>query len=148
MILEQLKQLLLEIKKQVLIGATDQGRQFRSKFQVRTLPPKVIGFDNGDEFIDGNVKSYPSSEQKRHYCYFIYQPKTRDIKELWCDCKDFQYRLMVPMERNKLANRDNVPAKMNKNANFLANREWTKVTNPSGKLFFCKHLLALSRYIN
>ena len=137
-----------EVKKAALISQTDNGRKFRSKYQVRVNPPRAIGFDDGNEFVEGNTKAYPSTENKRHYCYLIHNPKTREIKQLWCSCKDFNYRLMVPYERAGLAKRADVPMNYQKQAAFQPNRNWTVKTNPTGKKFLCKHLLALSNYIN
>jgi len=155
-----INKLLLEISKAQLLANTHawerekhpgkdtntHGRIARSK-KVKTRPPKAIQLDEDHQLIDYNFKANPTTENKRQWGMIVYNPKKKDIVQLYCTCKDFNYRLMVPFERKKLADRETTPKSIKDHAAFFPNKNWTKKTNPKGKLFICKHLAALMSYI-
>ncbi|MFW6247358.1 MAG: hypothetical protein ACOC22_04285 [bacterium] len=134
------KEFLEEIKKEKIVNNTDSGRLDRADNDVRPKPPKVTILDDGKEKVEYNVKAFPSTEKKRHWGYFIWNPETREIEEAWCDCKDFFYRLYAPYEKKDLSKWD-VEKKYSKRKPFDHNREWTKITNPEGRIFGCKHMI-------
>jgi hypothetical protein len=139
------EQLLNEINVQKLIANTDQGRKNRAKRQVRTQPCKQFKLfpDKPLYMLEYSVKSYPSSEGKRQYGYVIFDNQTMDIKELFCSCRDYYYRLWSNYVKNKLASFGPLPGKYSSKAPMKHNKQWTRVTNPRGKLFLCKHLYAI-----
>ena len=95
--------------------------------------------------MEYNFKSFPSTEQKRQWGYIIYDPETKDIREAYCTCADYHFRLRAPYVRAKIGpQRGKLPPKYkNTRARKWAwNGEWTKKTNPQGKIFTCKHLAA------
>jgi len=144
------KEILNEVRKEKLIANTDAGRKFRSKMHVRTRMPKVIVEDDvsGLEMTEFNFKAYPSTENKRHWGYIITDPKKHnDIKEIYCSCKDYAYRLFRPYERAGMLKEKLIPPKFKQHAAVIPTKAWTKKTNPTGRLFLCKHLLALMKYI-
>ena len=162
---------LLEAKSRILLQNTDQGRKDRAKHDVRTKPIGSTLYDRKKNiwFIEYNFRSYPSVENKRHWGYIMYDDTHEDILEMFCDCKDFFYRLYAPMVKKRLANWNldwqfrNNPNKEAKNPNekitdkrwttgeakyrrrvvMPHNRKWTIKTNPDGKVFLCKHLTKL-----
>jgi hypothetical protein len=145
---EYMYNMLNEIHVQKLISNTDEGRKFRAKKHVKTTPVKAWKlFDDPNNrlwMMEYNVKAYPSTEGKRHYGYIIFDNKTKDIKELWCSCKDYYYRLHATMVKNKLAKwTQELPEKYPKKAPMIHNRKFTIKTNPTGKLYLCKHLISV-----
>ena len=143
-------ELLLEIKKRRIMNNTDQGRQFRALHEVRTRPLKATLVDEKNTIwmLEYNFKSFPSTEEKRHWGYIIYDQPNKDITQLYCTCRDFYFRLYAPYVRKKLANYNNYPlyAKYKKASRDTYptphNKQWTIQTNPSGNLYCCKHLYA------
>lgn len=140
--------LLLEIKVNRLMNNTDKGRIYRGIHQVRTRPINGTIVDKNRQIwmLEYNFKAYPSTEQKRHYGYVLYEDPKKDIIQVFCDCLDFWYRLHAPFVRKKLATW-NLPL-LYKNKQKMANptphtKQWTIVRNPSGNLYCCKHLYAL-----
>jgi hypothetical protein len=126
----------------LLMNNTDEGRVKRAKIDVRAKPPIIVKLEGKDKsYLEAiyNCKAYPSTEKKRHGGYIIFHPVKQVVKQLWCDCKDFNYRLYAPYVKSKMATWD-LPAKMKKLRPFVHNREWTEKTNPDGRLFLCKHL--------
>jgi hypothetical protein len=143
-----IKNLLLEISKQRLISSSELKRRQRAKTQVRTRPPKVTELgDTGLEFIEGNFKSYPSSEQKRHLCFVIFNNKVKEVKEVYCGCKDFGYVYLRAMEHRKLLDTKHITKKYYNHTNFFPTREPPRIKNPGMKVGLCKHLLAMMEYL-
>lgn len=136
------------IKKQQLLSNTDADRSFRGKMQVRVMSqPRVIGKRGDPQRLEYITKAKPSTEQKTHHGYVVYDRETDEIHELFCDCSDFFYRSYAPFVKKGLANFD-LSAKFNKKLIRKHNKQWTKETNPSGSLFLCKHLFKIvSKYI-
>lgn len=135
-----------EVNKNLFITNTDPARIKRARKEVRTRPPKVTEGEDGYDRLEYNFKAFPSTEFKRHWGYVDH--KGTDIRQLFCDCKDFFYRLYAPMVKKGLATW-NLPAKYKTREIKRHNREWTNITNPEGKVFVCKHLYALiTEYIN
>lgn len=153
--------LLTEIGKWDLTTKTDMGRIRRAMRELRTRPPKLTELVNGEEMLEYNFKANPSTEFRRHWGYVIY--KGNKINELFCDCKDFFFRLYAPLVKKGLAvwepdlpkkfqrryaRLNNEPYPSGYAGKLPHNRQWTKITNPSGKIFVCKHLYALiTRYM-
>lgn len=165
------EELFLEIKSKNLLRNTDPGRKERAKNDVRTKPIRSTLYDRAKNlwFIEYDFRAYPSVENKRHWGYIMYDDNKSDIKEMFCDCKDFFYRLYAPMVKKKLANW-NLDWQFKQNPNKEAknpsekitdrrwvskenkfkkriikphNHKWTVQTNPDGKIYVCKHLAAL-----
>jgi len=146
-------EMLLEIRKRRILGNTDQGRIARARHDVRTRPPMMTQIDEDENLwmMEFNFKAFPSTEEKRHWGYIIYDEDDNDIKEMFCDCKDYFFRLRAPYARNSLApKRDHdLPSKYGNRQPARFNGRWTVQTNPSGRLFACKHLTAaLKGYMN
>jgi hypothetical protein len=148
--------LLLEINKKILMRNTDKGRKWRARYQVRTRPMSATMINEKTKtwMLEYNFKAYPSTEEKRHWGYIIYDEPNKDITQVFCGCRDFWFRLWAPYVRAKLANYNNYPLykkykKDEKNTwPTPHNHQWTKIRNPDGKLYLCKHLYAaLSGYV-
>jgi len=136
--------LLTEIKKSVLMKNADKKRIKLSK-EMRVRPPKVETLDNGLERMSYKFKMSPPSksvEGKSHYGYIDYDSKTKDIKKLFCSCKDWAFRLRYPYAKDDLATWD-LDKKFKKKEPFEHNQEPTYETNPNFTKFLCKHLFAL-----
>lgn len=157
--------LLKEADKDDLMTNTDPKRVKRARTELRVRPPKVTVLDDGIERMEYNFKANPTVEFRNHWGYCDH--KDDEIHELFCDCKDFFFRLYAPLVKAGLA-QWKVPMNFVKRGNKLNklpltapapeptgyggilphNKQWTKKTNPNGKLFVCKHLYALiSEYI-
>lgn len=145
------RKLLNEISKQRLLGNTDHGRVFRARHEVRTRPLKLTLLDEDENLwmAEYNFKAFPSTEEKRHWGYIVYDEDDNDIKEAYCDCRDYFFRLRAPYVRRELApKKDNeLPPKYQKRQPMRYNGRWTVVTNPTGQLFLCKHLAAAMNYL-
>lgn len=141
------KMFLEEIAKDRLISNTDEARIQRAVKQLRLNPPKVIEVDEEIERLEYNFKFKPSTEFKRHWGFVDYNVNNNDINHLWCDCKDWFYRLWAPHVSAGLSSwEDALPKRFQNRPVKSHNKEWTDETNPSGKLYVCKHLIALLRY--
>ena len=142
--------LLLEINKKPLMRATDRGRRWRALHQVRTRPMQATMINEKTKtwMLEYNFKAYPSTEEKRHWGYILYDEPKKDITQIFCDCLDFYFRLWAPYVKQKLANYNNYPlyAKYKKRGKDTwptpHNKKWTKHTNLAGTLYVCKHLYA------
>jgi hypothetical protein len=137
------------ITKDQLFANTDDGRKFRGKTQVKTRrsPLALTGGRPELQRSDYIVKAKPTVEDKTHHGYIDWNPKTKQIHEMFCDCKDFFYRLYAPLEKDELATWD-LDKKYNKRLIATPNRDWTDITNPDGKTYVCKHLFhILDKYI-
>lgn len=137
---------LVEVNKNIFITNTDAGRIKRARQDVRTRPPTVVDAGGGYDRLEYNFKAFPSREFKRHQGYV--EHKGTDVRELFCDCKDFFYRLYAPMVKKGLATW-NLSPKYRTKLVKTHNRQWTTITNPDGQIFVCKHLYALiSEYVD
>lgn len=137
------------ISKDQLFLNTDDGRKFRGETQVknRRSPNSLTAGKPELERLDYIVKAKPSIEKKTHHGYIDFDPETNEIHEMFCDCKDYFFRLAAPLVKADLATWD-LEKKYKKRMIKPHNKEWTNITNPSGKLFVCKHLyFILSNYI-
>lgn len=142
--------LLLEIKKNRIMNNTDKRRVQRAMWEVRTRPLTATMVDDKNKIwlLEYNFKSFPSSEEKRHWGYILYDQPKKDVTQLFCDCRDFFFRLQAPYVKHKLANYNNYPmyAKYKRRSKDTwptpHNKQWTIKTNPSGNLYCCKHLYA------
>jgi len=127
-----------------LVNQTDNGRRTRADRQVRTNPPRVT--DYGDyEMLHYNFKAYPSREQKRHKGYMIHNHG--DVQQVFCDCKDFLFRLYYVLEKGEMATYD-LPKEYQRLLPHSFKAEPPEITNTQNEIFLCKHLLALKRYVN
>jgi hypothetical protein len=141
------KLILSEVNKEELMKLTDKGRIQRSK-NMNTKSPIVKDLGNGLVRLEYSFKANSSTEKKRHNGFVEYDEKTGDIKKLWCNCKDFSYRLYAPYVNNDISTW-NLDKKFDKLKPFDHNREWTNKTNPEGITYCCKHLYQLlQNYIN
>ena len=131
-----------EISKNDLIKLTDKKRANKGLTQIITKQPTIKMVDTGLTRLSYNFKSKPSREQKRHWGYVDFDEATGDIKGLWCDCKDFSYRLWAPYVKNDLSKWD-LPTPYKKRMPIDHNKKFTFQTNPSGKTYVCKHLYSL-----
>ena len=134
-----------EIKKNTLIKNTNPERKKKGRKNVLTKPPKVTELDNGLTRYEYNFKSDPSTEGKRHWGYIDVDETTGDIKKIWCDCKDWSFRLYSPFEKKGLSTWE-LPKKYEKRMPIDHNQQWTKETNPNGKLYVCKHVYSLLKF--
>ena len=127
-----------------LIKNTDKERLRKAIQEVKTRPPLVSEYNDGTTKLEYNFKSYPSVEMKRHKGFIIH--KENKILRLYCDCKDFFYRLWTPLVEAGLARYD-LPLKYHNNLSTSHNHNWTVETNNTGKIYICKHLAAMRDYI-
>ena len=140
------KETLEEIAIQKLINATDEGRLERANL-VRTSPPRVTKtFPNNFSLVEFNFKSKHSTTGDRAKGYVICNP-AGDVKEFFCSCKDFRWRIHWIAVKNKLA-RWNPPARFLNPKTGKCNRQPPVITNPEGKLYVCKHIAALKNYLS
>jgi hypothetical protein len=135
---------LSEMKFSELINNTDEERLRKAEEEVRTNPPRLMEFANGEERLEFNFKSFPSKEMKRHKGYIVH--KEGEIKKMYCDCKDFYYRLWTPLVEAGLSSYT-LSSRYTTAQTRTHTQEWTNSTNPDGQLFICKHLAALRKYI-
>lgn len=144
----ELKPINESISRKKLLRGTDKGRTYRGKFQIkRSRTSAVEEINKTTERIEYITKAKPSVEKKTHHGYVTYDINTNEIHEMFCDCSDFFYRLYAPMVKVDLATWDITP-KMRKCLIKKHNKEWTKKTNKSGKIFVCKHLYKIiDKYI-
>jgi hypothetical protein len=129
-----------------LVDGTDEKRLLKAKKHVRKFPPKVIGTDKeGYEVLEFNFKSFPSTSGKRARGYIIH--KERDVKEMYCSCEDFYYRLWYKLVDSGLSRFD-VPRKFPRvkppNKMDMATGD---IRKDGEELFLCKHLAAMGDYL-
>lgn len=138
------KKFINEIAFKDLIDNTDLERLRKADREVRTKPPTVHDMGNGYEKLVFNFKAYPSKKDERHKGYLIHIDG--EVKEMFCDCPDFFYRLYEPLVKAGLARYD-----LSDMFKYLLikphNEHPPRETNPTGKLFVCKHLAALRSYL-
>ena len=137
------------ISREKLFSNTDKGRKFRGQTQVKTRRSPVSTTGSSPELnrTDYIVKAKPSIEKRTHHGYIDYDPDNGEIHEMFCDCKDYFFRLASPLVKADLATWDLEP-KYAKRLPMKHNHKWTKITNPDGKLYVCKHLYhILNNYI-
>lgn len=141
------------IEREKLLAATDPGRTARGlrirqvKNQVYEIEGKKYNLDK-IEFSSRSVEHTEPDEDQPHKGYVLYEPKTLHIFQLYCSCVDFGYRLYAPMVKKGLATFNIEPKYANienKRTGKLKrhNRQWTKVTNPNGDIYLCKHLYSI-----
>lgn len=137
------------ISKSKLFANTDDARKFKGKTQIknRRSPLSLSAGKPELQRTDFIVKAKPTVEKKTHHGYIDWDPKTKEIHEMFCDCKDYFFRLAAPLVKADLATWDLEP-KYKKRLVQDHNHDWTTVTNPDGKLYVCKHLyFILNKYI-
>jgi hypothetical protein len=139
-------QILLEIKSTTLLNNTDKGRLDRADV-VFTRQPTITTLDDGLEMMKYNFKGNPSVENKRQWGYIKYNPKTKDIKKLYCSCLDFAFHSYRLLQSKGLVEDDNkIPEKYTNHAAVIPEDRLPKVTNPKHKKYVCKHLAALLKF--
>ena len=138
------------VSKKKLFSNTDSGRKFRANTHVKSRRSPLAskkGLPKNLERMDYIVKSRPSTEQKTHHGYVDYNLKNNKIHRMFCDCKDYFYRLYAPLVQEDLATWD-IDEKYKKRMHLNHNKKWTNETNVDGKIYVCKHLYyVLDRYI-
>jgi hypothetical protein len=134
----------LETKFSQLLSNTDEERLRKAEDEVRKNPPSAFDFVDGSEKLEYNFKSYPSVEMKRHKGYIIHTEG--EIHKMYCDCKDFYYRLWAPLVEAGLSSYSLSSKYLTADARSHT-QAWTQTTNPDGDLFVCKHLAAMRQYL-
>jgi len=129
-----------------ILNQTDAGRLYRAKIHVKVTSPLLTKFSNGFA-LEANVKSFPSSENKRHWLYIVHDPNTRDIIEMFCGCRDWLYRQYWVNKKYGLARWYTDPKfplqKYKKNMSVFPKDLPPVKVNPTNKLYLCKHLSAV-----
>jgi len=135
--------LLTEISKKDLLHGTDSKRIMKAIYEVDIKRVKIKhitgGHGSSNDRIEFTVLADPTTEQKTHSGYITYDPNTKDIVKVYCDCLDFGYRLNYALNKNKLATWKQ-PKKYENDKVFVNNQEPAVVTNPDNKVYVCKHL--------
>ena len=118
-------------------------RGMRSRLMQYDLEKAPVDkYGQGYNILHYAVKSKENSEGKEdpgHRGYIVYRTNTHGIKHMFCDCKDFFYRLYAPYVANGLSTWD-IDSRYKKFQHKEHNKEWTVETNPKGHIFICKHL--------
>ena len=139
------KEYLVEITKRKLLSNTDKKRIEQAVKKMSAKPPKITELDSGLERLEYNVKMTPprlSTEKRNHRGYIDYDPKTKNIENMYCDCNDWSYRLWSPMVKAGLATWEQ-PKLYKKRQSFTNNKKNTIITNPKNIKYVCKHLAAV-----
>jgi hypothetical protein len=142
---KEYKEYLTEISKRELLSKTDKDRIQKAVKNMSVRPPKIKELDSGLERIEYNAKMNPpklSTEKKNHRGYIDYDPKTKDIKQMYCDCKSFNYEVYQPMVKADLATWD-LPKFYKRRIPFKNNKEAPVEKNPDNTIYVCKHLAAV-----
>jgi len=87
-------------------------------------------------------KAKPSRDKKRQKGYLIH--KNGDVKQMFCSCSDFYYRLYDALVQQDLATYD--LSDMFK-YQLIKPIQHVPKAKPDQKLYVCKHLAALRKYI-
>lgn len=116
----------------------DNSKLMKYDFDQKTAKEK---FGNQYGMIVYNVKSSENSEGKAdgQHGYIVYNKANKNIKQVWCSCSDFYWRLWAPYASAGFSTFD-IDKKFEKWAKKGHTQEWTNETNPEGTLFLCKHL--------
>lgn len=141
--LEYINNFLNELDIDKLLTNTDRERLRKAEREVRTTPPKVFTLKNDYEMIKFNVKAFPSREDKRHKGYIIHD--NGDVKQLYCDCIDFFFRMFRDLINAGLATTD-LPKEYKELYDRYKQQPPESVTNKD-RLFICKHLASMKKYL-
>jgi len=135
------------ITKDKLFANTDDGRLLRAKtVKTRRSPLSITASRPELKRTDYIIKSKPSIEKKTHWGY-VDHDGAGEIHQMYCSCKDFNYRLYYPMVKADLAVWD-LEAKYAKKSPFKHNTDPSVITNPDNRIYLCKHLtMIMQRYI-
>lgn len=127
-----------------LMNNTDALRVIRGKdgveildYNISKADPKRYG--RGYRILEYSAIADPTSEDKIHHGYIVYFQRNGKVKELWCSCRDYFYKLYAPYVKAGLAT-FNLDRKYQEYSPMTHNRQWTDKTNPEGDLYLCKHL--------
>ena len=129
-----------------LFKRSDPKRTFRSA-QVRGPPLEIDSYKDA-VFHTFNFKSYPSTTGLRHRGYIKFErpshnrpmPSEKIPCVVDCTCPDFRYRWAW-------ANKQRGAARIGPQSMNQCIDRAPRITNPSGKVGLCKHLLAARNYI-
>jgi len=138
-----------------LLRNTDPGRTIRGmkirqvRNQIFEIEGKKMKLDK-IEFSTRSIEHTEPDVDQPHKGYVLYDPKNLKIYQVYCDCLDFYTRLYAPFVKKGLATFNLEPKYAQDAARRSAeikthNRQWTKITNPMGKLFLCKHLYTIAK---
>ena len=136
-----MKKLVLETSFRDLLGHTDSLRRQRaSTVRVASLP--VSTDDSDKETWNFSYKSDPSTTGQRWNGYIKFVKEDLDTKKsaddqpihAFCSCPDFHYRWKHSAVTHGLLDKDQDPGA-------------APITNPRNKMSGCKHLVALSKYL-
>jgi len=132
------------IAPKTLMNNTEAKRATRGKDDVEILDYKISKADpkkygQGYKILEYAAVSDPTSEHKVHHGYIVYFQPNGKVKSVFCDCRDFFYKLYAPYVKAGLAT-FNLDKKYKDYLAAQHNKKWTNKTNPDGKLYLCKHL--------
>ena len=133
-------------------GKLSPARVERAIKAVSKKPPKITGVQEtaGMKYFRAEYNFKSKGAPKTQMGYADVSENKEYVKEMFCSCADFFYRLYAPYVAAGLATW-NIPAKYkSKQRSTVAraphNHTWTELTNPAGSLFLCKHLWAFLAY--
>lgn len=129
-----------------LFRRSDPKRIWRSG-QVRGPPLELDSYKDAT-FYTFNFKSYPSTTGLRHRGYIKFEkpshgrpmPAEKLPVVVDCTCPDFRYRWAW-------VNKQRGASRVGQQSLNQAHNRAPRITNPSGKIGLCKHLLAAKNYI-
>lgn len=140
------------LAKKDLVDKTDDGRERRGtnsmlmKYDFDKKTAQKL-FGNQYNMITYKVQSQETTEykdgvspEKPHYGYIIYNNSNKRVKQVYCNCRDFLFRLFYAYDKAGFADMDFSEKYMKDKVNIKHNRQAPKVLNLDGTLFLCKHL--------
>jgi hypothetical protein len=97
-----------ELKAITLINNTDKfgnGRGYRGLNNIKRGKTWYYRTEEHLDFLSFNFLADPTLQHKHHYGYVIWneRAKTRPIREVYCDCSDFQFRMYYPFVQKGFA---------------------------------------------
>ena len=135
------------VDRKTLKLATDAGRILRSKDDVNIVDWKIrkgyadpAKYGKGYKIIEYSVLADPTIENRIHHGYVVYFASNRKVREVWCDCKDYFFRLYYVYVKAGISTY-NLDAAYKRFMVAPIEKRPPVETNPSGRLFACKHLL-------
>ena len=125
--------------------ATDAARIKRAetvevlKYRIHKADPSIYG--SGFKMLEYKVLAHPTKENDIHVGYIVFNASNKNIKQLWCNCKEFKFRLWYVYATAGFSTYtlpDDFKAAVNKDYPVL--KEPPLITNPTNKQYLCKHL--------
>jgi hypothetical protein len=128
-----------------LLKNTDEKRLQKAEKQVRTTPPKSFKLKNDFEMLKFNVKAFPSKENARHKGYIIHD-ESGDVKQVFCDCKDFFHRMYKNLINTGMATLD-LPSEYKGVFAKYNNKQPPEVAYHPDDSYICKHIASMKKYM-